>query len=193
MKSYSHFVARIASAKILDFYGFEAVQDSALDTLSDILCQILRTISLTVHNCMEHAGRTLINLNDVLMAFDLIELKVFEISDFLVDRIENPKKNFKTFFPLIPSLEHIRDQMNLSFINCGEKPPDHIQRFFPSLPDVHICHSSPTIHKKEAHRQRKNVLAIEKFRSAVKALTKLSNDFENRKDYKQYSSRWNQD
>merc|ERR1740138_1969609 len=81
---FSHFKSNslFSVAQILKRQGYESVEENALYTLANALTQYLRSVGQTLHRCIEHAGRTKINYDDILTTFNLIGVNLKEIQRF---------------------------------------------------------------------------------------------------------------
>ena len=65
-QDYARAVAKVAVAQTAESVGFEAVQQSASDTLSELLIRYISEIGGATHSYAELAGRTECNINDLV-------------------------------------------------------------------------------------------------------------------------------
>ena len=65
-QEYARAVAKVAVAQTAESVGFEAIQQSASDTLSELLIQYISEVSSATHSYAELAGRTECNVNDLV-------------------------------------------------------------------------------------------------------------------------------
>ena len=65
-QEYARAVAKVAVTQTAESVGFEAVQQSASDTLSELLLQYISEIGGATHGYAELAGRTECNINDLV-------------------------------------------------------------------------------------------------------------------------------
>ena len=65
-QDYARAVARVVVAQTAESVGFEAVQQSAGDTLSELLIKYISEIGSATHSYAELAGRSECNVNDLV-------------------------------------------------------------------------------------------------------------------------------
>eukprot|EP00951_Prasinocladus_malaysianus_P037188 scaffold397605_cov25-Prasinocladus_malaysianus.AAC.1 len=65
MEEYSRAIARCAAGQIADAMGFEAVQESAIDMLSELMLRYISEVGTASHTYAQLAGRTDMNAGDV--------------------------------------------------------------------------------------------------------------------------------
>lgn len=65
-QEYARAVAKVAVAQTAESVGFEAIQQSASDTLSELLIQYISEVGSATHSYAELAGRTECNVNDLV-------------------------------------------------------------------------------------------------------------------------------
>ena len=65
-EQYSREIAKVAVAQIAEATGFQAAQGSAVEVLGDLLLRYLSQLGTAAHSNAEQAGRTEVNLNDVV-------------------------------------------------------------------------------------------------------------------------------
>jgi histone H3/H4 len=70
MDQYARTLARVAAAQLCEVAGFEAVQESAIDILADLLCRYQQATCVSAHQLAELAGRTQANAADILLALE---------------------------------------------------------------------------------------------------------------------------
>lgn len=66
MEDFSRAIARCAAGQIADAVGFEAVQESAIDMLSELMLRYISEVGAASHSYAELAGRTDTNAFDVV-------------------------------------------------------------------------------------------------------------------------------
>jgi transcription initiation factor TFIID subunit 8 len=65
-EEFSSAVARVAAAQIAEASGFEAVEESAVDMLAELMVRYLSEVGASSHSYAELAGRTDTNAGDVV-------------------------------------------------------------------------------------------------------------------------------
>lgn len=80
-QDYARSVAKVLVAQIAESVGFDAIQQSANDTLSELLLQYIAEIGSATHNYAELAGRTDCNVNDLVRE---LYVRYFVQDDFCV-------------------------------------------------------------------------------------------------------------
>ena len=66
MENFSRSIARCAAGQIIDSAGFEAVQESALDMVTELIMRYISEVGAASHTYAELAGRTDTNALDVV-------------------------------------------------------------------------------------------------------------------------------
>jgi transcription initiation factor TFIID subunit 8 len=80
--SFARAVARVVVTKICESMSFEGIQNSAADTLSDLMLRYISELGAAAHKYAELAGRFESNLNDVLVALEDLGTSVSGINFF---------------------------------------------------------------------------------------------------------------
>ena len=63
---YSRQIARVAVAQMAETNGFDSVQESAVEVLSDLMLRYVAQLASASHSYAEVAGRTDCNVNDLV-------------------------------------------------------------------------------------------------------------------------------
>lgn len=67
-QDYARAIAKVVVAQTAESIGFDAIQQSASDTLSELLLQYISEIGSATHSYAELAGRTDCNVNDLVFS-----------------------------------------------------------------------------------------------------------------------------
>lgn len=168
-QGYARALAKVVVAQTAESVGFEAVQQSANETLADLLLQYIAEIGSATHSYAELAGRVDCNVNDLLLALQDVGASVDDIMEYSEHMEDVP---FAHSIPRFPALK--KPAAFVSFSQKGEDPPAHIPSFLPAFPEKHTYVDTP-VFTKHAQDAREQKLALEKGRrEAEKALLKLS-------------------
>ncbi|KAK9500717.1 hypothetical protein O3M35_001929 [Rhynocoris fuscipes] len=154
-----------AVASMLTEIGFEAAEQTAFETLVEIIQSLICEIGNSSRAYCELSGRTEPLFADVLLALINMGIKVNEIE-------EHAKRNYKTVIPPpVPSVQ----PKQLSILQAGVKQPhpSHIPAHLPPFPDPHAYIRTPThkqpvteyeaIREKSALQKRDIERALNKF------------------------------
>ncbi|KAF5725413.1 hypothetical protein HS088_TW23G00135 [Tripterygium wilfordii] len=151
-------LAKIAVAQVCESCGFQAFQQSALETLSDVATRYIYDIGKTAHSYANLAGRTEGNVFDVIRGLEDSGLVqgfagasdinhclassgvVREIVQYVGDAEDVP------FAYSIPRFPIIKEQKPTpSFLQIQEEPPEaHIPAWLPAFPDPQTYLQIPT-------------------------------------------------
>ena len=80
---YSRTIARVAVAQIAEQAGYEAVQDSAVEVLAELLLRYISEASAGAHQYAELANRTDANIGDVISSLEDLGTSVSELQAYL--------------------------------------------------------------------------------------------------------------
>ncbi|KAF5201380.1 Transcription initiation factor tfiid subunit [Thalictrum thalictroides] len=148
---YGRAISKIAVSQICENVGFESLQQSSLDLLSEITLRYLRDLGKTAHFYANIAGRSDCNVFDIIQGLEDLgpsqgDVKgsfessstVKEIMQY-VSLDDNPFAQDVTQFPLIK-----RQKPTPSFLQVGETPEkEHIPAWLPAFPDRHTYIHTP--------------------------------------------------
>lgn len=65
-EEYSRHVSKIVISQLAETAGFQAVQESAVDILADLMLRYIAQLGSASHSYAELAGRTDCNINDLV-------------------------------------------------------------------------------------------------------------------------------
>ncbi|XP_030452186.1 transcription initiation factor TFIID subunit 8-like [Syzygium oleosum] len=148
--NFARAIAKIAVAQVCETEGFQAFQQSALETFSDVAVRYIHDVGKTVLLYANLAGRTEISVFDVIQGLEDLSLGfgfvgasdidhclvqsgvVRELLQYVGDSDELP------FAYALPQLPIIRDRKQTpSFLQAGVEPPhEHIPSWLPPFPDT---------------------------------------------------------
>lgn len=106
--------------------GPSSPQESALEALTDIMLRYMTDMGLAIHKYAELAGRTEVNLNDVLVAFEEKDVEIFGTRGLqrYVESFEGEMTPFAQPVPSFPVRKKARTAP--TFEDKQEEPPRHI-------------------------------------------------------------------
>ena len=180
-------IARIAVAQICESAGFQGFQQSALETLSDIVVRYIRELGKIAQAHANLAGRTESNVFDIIQGLeDLGSLQGFsgasesdrclegsgtikEIIQYASEAEEIP------FVYSVPHFPVIRDRQQTStFLQIGEEPPrEHIPAWLPAFPDPQTYVQSPVLNERGVDSCAGNIQQAQQHRKAEWSLLNL--------------------
>ncbi|ELU12136.1 hypothetical protein CAPTEDRAFT_39082, partial [Capitella teleta] len=82
-EAFSRHVLRVAVAQICQSLGWNAVQTSPMELMTDVLERYLLELGKYTHRYCEQFGRTEPNLDDLGLAFQEMGISVPELKDYL--------------------------------------------------------------------------------------------------------------
>lgn len=80
---YSRELCRVVCGQLAELAGYEAVQESAVEVLGELLAKYITELAASSHGYAELAQRTQLNVNDVLLALDDLGTSVPELQTYL--------------------------------------------------------------------------------------------------------------
>uniref|UniRef100_A0A061RDE3 Transcription initiation factor TFIID subunit 8 n=1 Tax=Tetraselmis sp. GSL018 TaxID=582737 RepID=A0A061RDE3_9CHLO len=166
MEEYSRAIARCAAAQISDAAGFEAVQESALDMVSELMLRFVSEIGAASHSYAELAGRTDTNVFDVLHALQELGMDLEQLRDHIDTEAENPFNHPLPSYPIQTAPPAFREK--------GEEPPEHVPAFLPAFPDERTYKETPVYASRNASREEIRRQQVRGRKDAGQALEKLS-------------------
>jgi len=151
--AFLHEIQRLVVAQVCDC--FDTVKSSAADALAEVLASYIKEIGRAAHECADVAGRTDVNIGDVLSALDAVGAKFQTI----VRDAESLEVPFAHALPARLQIKRLPKRAP-AFREMGERAEAHIPRFLPALPDAHALRRSagelaePLSEKERAARGR---------------------------------------
>lgn len=82
-EDFTRALARVAVGQLAENAGYESVQESAVDVLSELMIKYITELSTTAHGYAELANRTSINIHDLLLGLDDVGTSVPELHAYL--------------------------------------------------------------------------------------------------------------
>jgi len=170
-------VLKVAIAQLCQYAGFNGIQQSACEALTEILSKYIEEIGRTSHMYAELACRTECNYNDLKLAFNDIGVSINELSVYATQNDEMPLNKPVPRFPVRKKREtsqppEFREEPE-------ESPLDHIPPFLPPFPDKHAFKETPTFEQQVSDPRQIRKLKSKQNRQVESSLTKLSTKFSN--------------
>lgn len=165
---YSRFVSKVVVGQIAETAGFQAVHESAVDVLADLMLRYIAQLGSASHSYAELAGRTDCNVNDLLLTFEDMGIDLDELRKFAAAGQEVPFAHPLPHYPVskAPSLAP-------TFVDKKETPPPHVPAFLPAFPDKHTYVQTPAYAGNEQQPRHQRLAADKARRQAEKSLVKL--------------------
>jgi hypothetical protein len=154
-EEFARHVLRVVVAQVCASFGFQSIEQFALETLVDVLQEYIEEIGYTSHSISEVASRTESNFHDVLFAFADLKVSISELMLFATQADEMP------FSKPLPEFPMKTKQYKPKMLSDPEEPlPSHIPSFLPAFPDKHTYMKTPVPVEKEVDpvkvREKKN-------------------------------------
>ena len=140
-EAYSRELARMAVAQQGEAAGLEGMQGSAHGALAELLLRHLGEAARLSSGAAAHAGRTEVNLDDVLLAFRDMGVDAGQLLRYVREEVEVPFAQ-----PLAPyPVERPRGGVppGLSFRAAEAAPPPGVPPGFPAFPGAHTFERTP--------------------------------------------------
>uniref|UniRef100_M4BRY6 Transcription initiation factor TFIID subunit 8 n=1 Tax=Hyaloperonospora arabidopsidis (strain Emoy2) TaxID=559515 RepID=M4BRY6_HYAAE len=136
--------------------GFDAVQKSAADALSEILAKSAKDMA-------ELAGRTQVKATDVVQALQDLEPSAVDMKD-LVKTLGTAKRPFPRDVPAFPARKRDVSSSTMEQTKIGrrEQLPPHVPSFVPPLPNRHTYSSESRLvveREQDTKRQRLELIS----------------------------------
>ncbi|KAJ8751651.1 hypothetical protein K2173_025810 [Erythroxylum novogranatense] len=155
---FPHAIAEIAVAQICESAGFQAFQQSALDTLSDVTLHYIHSLGKTAHFFANLSGRTEVNAFDVIQGLEELGSSQGFAAASDIDHCLASSGTIKEIVQFVgvaevipfayslPSFPAVRERkLAASFLQIGKEPPgDHIPPWLPAFPDQQTYLQLPT-------------------------------------------------
>lgn len=129
-ESYARSLLRVSVAQICQALGWDAVQLTACDLLSDVLHRYIQQLARACHRYSELYGRTDPVLDDVSQAFRLLGVSLTELEDY-VHNLEPVAFHHQT--PLFPVSKNNVLQFPQPGARDAEERKDYIPDYMPPL------------------------------------------------------------
>ncbi|KAF3688638.1 Transcription initiation factor TFIID subunit 3 [Channa argus] len=129
-ESYARSLLRVSVAQICQALGWDAVQLTACDLLSDVLHRYIQQLARVCHRYSELYGRTDPVLDDVSQAFRLLGVSLSELEDYVHNLEPVP---FAQQMPVFPVSKNNVLQFPQPGVRDTEERKDYIPEFMPPL------------------------------------------------------------
>ncbi|XP_004069581.1 transcription initiation factor TFIID subunit 3 [Oryzias latipes] len=129
-ESYARSLLRVSVAQICQALGWDAVQLTACDLLSDVLQRYIQQLARVCHRYSELYGRTDPMLDDLSQAFRLMGVNLSELEDY-VHNLEPVAFAHQT--PLFPVCKNNMLQFPQSAARDADERKDYIPDYMPPL------------------------------------------------------------
>jgi hypothetical protein len=133
--------------------------------MADLLLRYLRDLGSLCHRNAELAGRTEINLNDVLLTFEEKGIDLHKL-----ETIVNEADDFPFAQPLQAFPVHKKARAKPSFDDKGEAPPPHVPAHLAAFPDAHTFRATALVEHQPIDPRRTRLQEIEKRQEQERAL-----------------------
>jgi transcription initiation factor TFIID subunit 8 len=133
--AFLHEIQRLVVAQVCDC--FDTVKSSAADALAEVLASYIKEIGRAAHECADVAGRTDVNIGDVLSALDAVGAKFQTI----VRDAESFEVPFAHALPARLQIKRLPKRAP-AFREIGERAEAHFPKVLPALPDAHALRRS---------------------------------------------------
>jgi transcription initiation factor TFIID subunit 8 len=153
---YARELLKIVIAQICQSMDCEGIEQSACETMVDILQHYIEELGYLSHMYAEHAGRIECNFNDSQLALKDLQVSMRELMLFHSQVEETPFARAIPRFPMGPS------QKRRKVLTSADALPNHIPLYFPPFPDKHsFVHTALFV---EREKDRKKLRARKKQR-----------------------------
>ncbi|KAI9266510.1 Bromodomain associated-domain-containing protein [Phascolomyces articulosus] len=189
---FTHAVNCKAVSLIIREAGFDSIQRSALENLSNVLEQYLENLLSTTHKYAELASRSKPNYHDILRSLDDYDIQLASFGNYLDQSRQNGN-----FVP-IPTTKEERDnsEKNIQFLPSDDENddeeeddedddnsvkkepsqiplPDYVPDYFPKFPSRHSFRQTPVYIHRPDDPQRVRELNSQQSRIVEENLKRL--------------------
>lgn len=186
--NYGRSISRIVVAQVCESVGFEAFNESALDSIADIAIRYLCDLGKTSKYYANLAGRTECNVFDIVQGLEDLGMSkgfsgaseihndclvssgaIREIKEYVETAEEIPFAQPVTRFPVIRE-----SRMIPSFLQMGETPySKHIPPWLPAFPDPHTYIRTPVWNERVSDPRADKIELAKQHRKAERSLLRL--------------------
>ncbi|KAL3623347.1 hypothetical protein CASFOL_032163 [Castilleja foliolosa] len=187
-RNYSRAIARTAVAQVCESIGFEGFNESALDSLADIVIRYLCDLGKASKFYTNLSGRTECNVFDIAQGLEDLCLPqgfsgasdiytdckvnsgaISEIKDYVETSDEIPFAQPLQRFPVIRHRKMIP-----SFLQMGETPSfKHVPAWLPAFPDPHTYIRTPVWNERVSDPRTDKIELARQHRKAERSLLSL--------------------
>jgi len=139
---------KIVIAQICQSMDCEGIEQSACETMVDILQHYIEELGYLSHMYAEHAGRIECNFNDTLLAVKDLQVSMKDIMLFHSQVEDVPFARAIPRFPMGPN------QKRKKVLTSSDALPGHIPLYFPPYPDKYSFVNTPLYVEREKDRKK---------------------------------------
>ncbi|MEW5313642.1 MAG: hypothetical protein WDW38_005194 [Sanguina aurantia] len=177
-EEFSRRVARVAVAQLAEVQGFEAVQESAIEVLAELLLRYLSELCTSSHRYAEQANRSDANLSDMVSGLEDMGVSMDDLRLYLDDTVQ--KESNVPFIYSLPSFPTARSGVvKPCFEEIGAEPAAHIPTFLPAFPDKHTYIQTPAYQQHETDATKQQSVVQQGRQQAEQALVQLHKRLQN--------------
>lgn len=154
---YARAIARVAVAQIADTGGFDSMQESSVEVLSELLLRYISEVCTSSHAYAELGGRSEPNVCDTILALEDLGTTVDELHQYArLKEHEVPFWHTIAEFPVkkLPPLPP-------SFLEKGEEAPKEVPAFLPAFPDPHTYQQTESLQAPREEVKNKKKAPVE--------------------------------
>jgi hypothetical protein len=126
----------------------EGIEQSACETMVDILQHYIEELGFLSHMYAEHAGRIECNFNDTQLALKDLQVSMKDVMLFYSQVEDMPFARAIPRFPMGPS------QKRRKVLTSSDALPNHIPLYFPPYPDKYSFVNTPLFVEREKDRKK---------------------------------------
>lgn len=139
---------KIVIAQICQTMDCEGIEQSACETMVDILIHYIEELGFLSHMYAEHAGRIECNLNDTQLALKDLQVSMKDMMLYYSQVEDMPFARAIPRFPMGPS------QKRRKVLTSSDALPSHIPLYFPPYPDKYSFVNTPLYVEREKDRKK---------------------------------------
>ena len=176
LPAYLHHLLRLSTVQICRESGYRSSSHSALDSLASLLHRLIRELGLSARHYAELAGRSEVNLVDVLSALDEYQYDVSTLLDYHTHSDQLPFPRPLPNFPLPRPVARVEPPLlaGLSEEGAGgRKRAAHIPLYLPRWPEERTYKRSEVRPSGEMTNADKRHRRMEQNRAVEHALLRI--------------------
>lgn len=166
-----HFVRKLSKifiAQVCHELGYSSIQESAWETLADVLQRYIEEIGFKSRFYAELNGRTECNFLDVKKSFDDLQCSLRDLFTFATNNEETPFAK-----GVVPAFPVKKTKVDTSMKAEKKNTPDHIPPHLPPFPEEHTYKFTPIFGKKVSDDKTLKKVQNKQRREVENSLAKL--------------------